>query len=146
VYGWVHGSPRRGDQVCEQGNVVDIGKAASLHDGSTNGIEFRVWCSNSASNVSGSMYHISLPVYQIRRGGLMPYIGWQTCVCSTIYGVFVVLELINQGVKFDLSISHRECLILHVNLEIVERHLGRKAVHKSKSQTILWCAWLKDLR
>jgi len=29
----------------------------------------------------------------------MPYIGWQTCVCSTIYGVFIILEFIDQGIK-----------------------------------------------
>jgi len=76
----------------------------------------------------------------------MLYIGWQTCVCSTIYGVFIILELIDQGIKFDLPISHRERLVLPVNLEVVERHLGREAVHKSEARAVLWGAWLKDLR
>jgi len=75
----------------------------------------------------------------------MPYIGWQTCVCSTIYSVFVILELIDQGIKCNLPITHRERLILHVNLEVVERHLGCKAVHKSKAWMVLWRARLKDL-
>jgi len=108
VHGWVHGSPHRGDRVCEQGNVIDIGKAASLPDGSTNGIELCIWCGDSASNVSGSMDHISLPVYQVHRGGLMLYIGWQTCVCSTIYGVLIILELIDQGImKFRPHLAGR---------------------------------------
>ena len=78
--------------------------------------------------------------------GLMLYIGWQICICYTVYSVFVLLEFVNQGIKFDLPISHRERFVLHVNLEIVERHLGRKAVHKSEAWAVLWCAWLKDLR
>ena len=76
----------------------------------------------------------------------MPYVGWQTCVCSTIYGVFIILELIDQGIKCDLPISHRERLVLHVNLEVVERHLGRETVHKFEAWVVLWRAWLKDLR
>src|SRR6188768_297484 len=146
VHGWVHGSSRRGDRICEQCNVAYIGKAASLHDGSMNGIQFCVWSSNSAGNVSGPMDHISLPVYQVRRSGLVLHIGWQTCICSTICSVFVFLEFVDQGIKFDLPISHRERLVLHVNLEVVERHLGREAVHKSEAQTVLWRTRLKDLR
>jgi len=40
----------------------------------------------------------------------------------------------------------KDLLVLHVNLEVVERHLGCEAVHKSEAWAVLWRAWLKDLR
>ena len=51
--------------------------------------------------------------------------------------------------------SQREHLILHVNLEIVERHLGCKAVYKSEAQAVpilssgpwtsVWLQWSQPL-
>ena len=54
----------------------------SLPDGSTNGIEFRVWSGDSAGNVSGSMDHISLPVYQVRRGQRFNIDESHQCECG----------------------------------------------------------------